>query len=197
MIDLRKSLSIVLAAVLALWLCAGCGDVRSRKSKKNSDGIVPKFAWVYSCNPDNMLGFEGYYCKGDTLYIVFDKDYIKDSNVPSALSYIAGDKEWPEFYDIYVYSDDDYFWAEPQDISLDSTDGKLIISFELDDVRPNEITELCIEYDSYIYTEDGTLRVNVWGGEWSCEYTQAYDAGDNEWGEIEAEETFWEVEDCY
>ena len=200
MLKMRKVLTGVLVAVMAVSLLAGCKETKSKGSKSKDSSVPPAASWIYSCNPDNMIGFEGYFCNGDTLCIVFDKDCIDESNIPSALSYVAKDcKEWPEYYDIYVYDgDNNVFWAEPQNISAESEDGKLIISFELDDVRPNEIAEICIEYDCKIYTEDGVITVQEWGGEWSCEYTQVYDAGDDEWGEVEAEETLWEFNDeCY
>ena len=175
----KRLLVCVLMAVMAVSLFAGCSKI----SKKS---------WLYACDSDNLLAFEGYYYSKDSLYLVFDTDHISKKNFPSGMYYEMKEEEWSEYSRLSLRLEDSLssYKVDPDDIDVEVKNGKLLISFEMDKKDAKDITGFSISFGSGYYNvnlEEGFIKAEVYGGECSNIFTQTYNAKKNKWSEVEEE----------
>ena len=174
---LRRLFVCVLLAALSLTLFAGC----SKTSKKS---------WLYSCDPDNMLGLEGYYYKDDQLHIVFNTDYISKKNRPEGLYYVKKEGEFGSYSKIRVYiEDEDSYEPRMKKVDLEEKGEQLIVSFKMDKDDAKNITGFSFHlgFDYTIDIEEGEIEAVQWGGECADYYRQHYNAKKDKWSEVENE----------
>ena len=171
-----RLLVFLLMAAMSLTLFAGCS----------------KAGWLYSCNSDNLLAFEGYYYSKDSLYLVFDTDHISKKNFPSGMYHEMKEEEWSEYNRLSLRLEDSLssYKVDPDDIDVEVKNDKLLISFEMDKKDANDIIGLYFNFGSGYYNvdlEEGIIKAEVYGGDCSNIFTQEYNAKKNKWGEIEEE----------
>ena len=175
MSKLRRLLVCVLLAALSLTLFAGC----SKASKKS---------WLYSCDPDNMLGLEGYYYKDDQLHIVFNTDYRSKKNRPEGLYYVKKEGEFGPYNKIRVYiEDEDSYEPRMKKVDLEEKGEQLIVSFKMDKDDAKNITGFSFHlgFDYSIDIDEGEIEAVQWGGECADYYRQHYNDEEDKWSEIE------------
>ena len=182
MVRFRNAVSCVLVVAMAAGLCTGCS-----RSK-------------FSCDSDNLMGFEGYYYEDGELYVVFDEDRLDDNMERS----VYEDEELRVGDEIYVHLGDDVYEVDYDDVDVDVSHGQLIISFEMDRADAGKITGF--DFDIYLGRyildlEEGTLDVELWelwGGDCKEYFFQTYDQSKDKWSEADYElETYdWGDDVC-
>ncbi len=178
MVRNSKTICCALLAAAAVLLCAGC----SRK---------------FTCSSDNLMGFEGYYYEDGELYVVFDEDRLDDNMERS----VYEDEELRVGDEIYVHLGDDLYWVDYDDVDVDVSHGQLLISFEMDRADACKITwfDFDIMHGRYILDlEEGTLDVELEGGDCKEYFFQTYDQSKDKWSEADYElETYdWGDDVC-
>lgn len=178
MVRNSKTICCVMVVAVAVVLCTGCSS-------------------KFTCSSNNVMGFEGYYYEDGELYVVFDEDRLDDNMERS----VYEDEEWRAWDDIYVHLGDDVYEVDSDDVDVDVSHGQLLISFEMDRADAGKITGFYfhILHGRYILDlEEGTLDVELEGGDCKEYFFQTYDQSKDKWSEADYElETYdWGDDVC-
>ena len=178
----RKIVSLILIGILVGSMATGC-------SNKDTS------SWLYSCDPDNMIGLRGYYYEDGNMYMVFDtKEIRKHDNLGSGLPYAVENKELRGNRPLYIFlEDDDSATIDPEDIDLNITGKEMIISFPMDAEDVDEIIGFDITSGGYVHfdREAESITTTLYGGEVNDNFIQTYDSEHGRWSEIEHEQIFF------
>ena len=171
-----KFLTVVLLSVVLVSLFSGC-----QSEKKD---------WLYSCNSNNMLGFEGCYEDDGRLWLVFNTNKIKGELEDSALLSVKRTESWEPFYNLSVIlNDGDRITPEPRDVYVIVSGSRLNLVFDTEGKDVSGITGIRFRISGsyFIDIKNGDIEAVIFGGECSNTYTQHLNADTGKWGKVENE----------
>lgn len=179
---MKRFLSVVLASSLILAV-PGCA--KEAESPKYGEEI-------FTCNSDNMFGFEGLYIDGDTLVLTFDEDNVSDELYSRCINNIFDHDELFANDYINILTDGDSLIINADDVEVDG-DEYVITIFDVD-IDTDEITGVTINTGGNNYTvniDEEILTALVWGGECLDIFTQEYIRRDDSWSNVGYEQEFY------
>lgn len=171
-----KLLFGVLLSVVLVSLFSGC-----QNGKKD---------WLYSCNSNNMLGFEGFYENEGRLCLVFNTNKIKGELEDSALLAIKRSESWQPYYNLYVFLDNgEKITPEPRNVYVIVSGSRLNLIFDTEGKDVSGITGIRFRISGsyFIDIENGDIEAEIFGGECSNKYSQHLNADTGKWGKVESE----------
>lgn len=153
---------------------------------------------VYSCNPDNVLGFKAAYIRGEHITFVFDDDYaLRNDGEHGHLAWLFNNKDaWSDRDNFYLITDTGgYSVLDSDNFTIDRVN--LTISFNKIGTSAKEVRGFGIFTGSFycrISFDEGVIEEEYQGGEVITYHTQIYDKTESSWSPTETSNEYFPLE---
>ena len=172
-----KKTAVIVTVLLVASLLSGCGK----------GGAYDYGEEIFSCNPDNMLGFEGLYLDDGRMTMLFDEDYVFDEDYPEGVSGIFERERFNSRNAVFFTCGDERVTVNGEDIEINAEE--MTFSFDVEDLDWDDLSAFSISVGTpyHFNISDGIMTADCTGGECIEHYSQVYDASSDSWSELECE----------
>ena len=148
---------------------------------------------IYSCNPDNRLGFKSAFIRGDHITFRFDEEYALREADFRTLKSVFESGEFPRGFSFWLVTDTGEQVVKTTDNLTVDTEN-MTISFDKRGVTANEVKGFSVIAGGDTWTvnfDKGTIWESHMGGEVEIFVMQHHDAKDDFWYPIETSEKYY------